>query len=79
MRIVSDWTKGVFMKLYIETKKSEKNNKLYTALYLDLGYAVQPLSYDRNVLMLVSNLSAADYMKATQVENNVIVIIDNNK
>lgn len=63
------------MKLYIETKKSEKSGKLFTGLYLDLGYAIQLLSYDRSILMLVSNLSAADYLKQTAIEGSIIEIM----
>ena len=67
------------MKLYIETKKSEKSGKNFTGLYLDLGYATQLLSYDRSILMLVSNLSAAEYLKRTAEAGSIIMIIDNDK
>lgn len=53
---------------YIETKKSEKTGKVYTGLYADLGFTQQLLTCDRTILMLLSNLTAVDYMKNTSVE-----------
>lgn len=63
------------MELFIEKRKSEQTNKEFCVLVADLGYAVQVISYDTNIMILLANLTPQDFYEKTKNVGSKIILI----